>query len=154
MWSFHIFRCITATTPGLSSVEGKSLEYFPSTITNSNNLYLNKTIEQRSSQDNVDYPSIASSIVTGLFFNAYLNRKIEQMSIEPCYEVCFFFFHRQIVLYKRDKGMLSDSEKLFLYNNGYNFNNTKVMLDDLVFTIHYLQTWIQNYLLQFLPFIR
>ena len=48
--------------------------------------------------------------------------------------------------------MLSDSEKLFLYNNGYNFNNTKVMLDDLVFTAHYLQTWIQNYVLQFWPF--
>ena len=160
-------------------MEGKSLDYFPSTKANSNDAYLNKTIEQRSSQDNVDYPSIASSIVTGLFFNAYLNRKIEQMSshdnigypsiassivtglffdaylkrhIEPCYEVCFFFFHRQIVLYKRYKGMLSDSEKLFLYNNGYNFNNTKVMLDDLVFTAHYLQTWIQNYVLQFLPF--
>ena len=40
--------------------------------------------------------------------------------------------------------MLSDSEKLFIYGNGYNFNNTKVMLDDLVFTIHYLQTWIKN----------
>ena len=39
--------------------------------------------------------------------------------------------------------MLSDSEKLFIYGNGYNFNNTKVMLDDLVFTIHYLQTWIK-----------
>ena len=45
--------------------------------------------------------------------------------------------------------MLSDSEKLFIYGNGYNFNNTKVMLDDLVFTAHYLQTWIQNYVLQF-----
>ena len=59
-------------------MEGTSLDYLPSTKTNSNNAYLNKLIEQRSSQDNVDYPSIASSIVTGLFFNAYLNKRIEQ----------------------------------------------------------------------------
>ena len=103
-------------------MEGTSLDYCPSTKTNSNNAYLNKTIEQRSSQDNVDYPSIASSIVTGLLFNAYLNKRIEQRFA------------------------------LFLYGNGYNFNNTKVMLDDLVFTAHYLQTWIQHYVLQFLPF--
>ena len=150
MWSFHIFRCITATTPGLSSVEGKSLEYFPSTITNSNNLYLNKTIEQRSSQDNVDYPSIASSIVTGLFFNAYLNK--EWTEVTDAMKYILSSFKDRYYYIKGIKGCYL-TRKTFLYSNRYNFNNTKVMLDDLVFTAHYLQTWIQNYVIQFLPFI-
>ena len=54
--------------------------------------------------------------------------------IEPCYEVCFFFFHRQIVLYKRYKRMLSDSDKLF-----YITMDTTLTIQKLFSMIWYLQ---------------